>query len=107
MSKHQYLQQVVQRIANTFHPISIILFGSYAYGTPSIHSDLDILIVTRTKNTSEERHQQVQELFRERTVPMDFVIRTPKEIRQRIQRGDFFLEEIIHKGKILYGRRPF
>jgi len=37
--------EMVQRIARLFHPERIILFGSYAHGTPRPESDLDIMIV--------------------------------------------------------------
>ena len=34
----------------TFHPDKIILFGSYAYGTPHADSDVDILVVMPCRN---------------------------------------------------------
>jgi predicted nucleotidyltransferase len=39
------LDQMVQRLATTLHPQQVYLFGSYAYGTPHTHSDLDFLVV--------------------------------------------------------------
>jgi predicted nucleotidyltransferase len=35
-------------IAAEFHPERIILFGSYAYGTPHEESDVDLLVVMST-----------------------------------------------------------
>src|SRR4029077_15999270 len=34
-----------RRIANRFDPEKIILFGSFAYGTPHEYSDVDLLVV--------------------------------------------------------------
>jgi predicted nucleotidyltransferase len=34
-----------REVAEKFHPDKIILFGSYAYGTPHDDSDVDILVV--------------------------------------------------------------
>lgn len=39
------IQAVVQRIVEGYAPDRIILFGSYAYGTPTENSDLDLLVV--------------------------------------------------------------
>ncbi len=36
-----YLQVLVEQ----FHPEQVILFGSYAYGNPDEHSDVDLLVV--------------------------------------------------------------
>jgi hypothetical protein len=36
---------------------------------------------------------------------MDLLVRTPKEIRQRLAWGDFFLKEITEKGTVLYDAR--
>lgn len=105
MSKNKYLQQIVQRVTQSLHPVAIVLFGSHAYGIPNDDSDWDILVVTKTEKSYRERIRQMDELFLDRTQPMDFVVRTPKEIKERIQKGDFFLEEIMNKGKVLYGRR--
>lgn len=39
------IQAVVQRIVAGYAPDRIILFGSYAYGTPTEDSDLDLLVL--------------------------------------------------------------
>jgi predicted nucleotidyltransferase len=36
---------LAERIAREFAPERIILFGSYAYGTPTEDSDVDLLVV--------------------------------------------------------------
>jgi len=39
------LVEIVHRIVAALHPKQIILFGSYAYGTPSHDSDVALLVV--------------------------------------------------------------
>ena len=39
------IQSVSDEIARRFRPDEIILFGSYAYGTPIEYSDVDLLVV--------------------------------------------------------------
>ena len=39
------IREISERIAHQFAPDQIILFGSYAYGTPDEGSDVDLLVV--------------------------------------------------------------
>ena len=36
---------------------------------------------------------------------MDFLIYTPKEVKNRLLLGDLFVKEVIYQGKILYERK--
>src|SRR5262249_7475784 len=40
-----YIRKLCRRIAETYKPEKIILFGSHAYGTPTPESDVDLLVV--------------------------------------------------------------
>jgi HEPN domain-containing protein/predicted nucleotidyltransferase len=44
-SATQELQEVVKRVVGRFHPDKIILYGSFAYGTPNENSDFDLLVI--------------------------------------------------------------
>ncbi|MCH8913691.1 MAG: nucleotidyltransferase domain-containing protein [Planctomycetes bacterium] len=35
----------VRRLRDALSPVAIYFFGSYLYGTPSRHSDIDLLVV--------------------------------------------------------------
>jgi predicted nucleotidyltransferase len=39
------IHALVQRIIQTYRPERIVLFGAYAYGTPTVDSDVDLLVV--------------------------------------------------------------
>ncbi|MGR3218575.1 MAG: nucleotidyltransferase domain-containing protein, partial [Candidatus Anammoxibacter sp.] len=43
-----YLKKIVEKITINFDPEKIILFGSYAYGQPTVAGDLDLLVVMDT-----------------------------------------------------------
>ncbi|GAB3289733.1 nucleotidyltransferase domain-containing protein [Hymenobacter humi] len=45
MITEEQIQAIVQRIVAGYQPDRIILFGSYAYGTPTEDSDLDLLVI--------------------------------------------------------------
>jgi predicted nucleotidyltransferase len=41
----ELLEQIVQRLVATLHPLEIHLFGSHATGKAHVHSDVDLLVV--------------------------------------------------------------
>jgi predicted nucleotidyltransferase len=98
----ELLQQITHRITAVYPVNQIILFGSYAYGKPKKTSDLDLLIVMKTKKRPAERRVMVSRLFQDREIPMDFIVRTPEEINQRLALGDYFIKNILEKGTVLY-----
>ncbi len=94
------IRRYARAIAEEFQPDKIILFGSYAYGTPHEDSDVDLLVVmpNRTKQNQAVRIQwRLTAPF-----PMDLLVRTPKELKRRLEEGDSFMTTIMSKGKVLY-----
>ena len=45
MVTEEQIQEIVRRIVAGYQPDRIILFGSYAYGTPTEDSDVDLLVI--------------------------------------------------------------
>ncbi len=100
------IRAVVHKIVEEFDPVQVILFGSYAYGKPTIDSDVDMLVVMESKERPAVRARQVIGTLRPiKTFPMDVLVRTPSELAHRLAIGDFFMQEIISRGKVLYARR--
>lgn len=100
------LHEMTQRIVVTFQPEKIILFGSYAYGQPEFHSDIDLLVVTNRHRRKSifERDRLVATAARPRGVAMDVIVRTPAEVAYRLKIGDPFFREVMNKGQVLYER---
>ena len=95
------IQAFSQQIVEKFQPERIILFGSYAYGQPTEDSDVDLLVILPFEEMPVQRaiaiRQQIKSPF-----PLDLMARTPEQIQQRLDMGDFFIQDIISKGVILY-----
>ena len=95
------ISQIVHSIADRFHPQKIILFGSYAYGSPRPESDIDLLVIMDTtlklSQQAIEIRQYLNPLF-----GLDLIVYTPEALNRRLALGDSFLQEIIAKGEILY-----
>ncbi len=95
------IQLFSQQIAEKIQPERIILFGSYAYGQPSEDSDVDLLVILPFEEMPVQKaiaiRQRVKSPF-----PLDLMARTPAQIQQRLDMGDFFIRDIINNGCVLY-----
>ncbi|MCC7354552.1 MAG: nucleotidyltransferase domain-containing protein [Anaerolineae bacterium] len=93
--------QLSERIVREFQPERVILFGSYAYGTPDADSDVDLLVVLPFEGKGYRKSLEIMAAV-EPPFAVDLLVRTPQQIQQRLEWNDFFIREIIEKGKVLY-----
>ena len=98
------LTEIIRRIVRELQPQRIVLFGSYGYGTPTQDSDVDLLVIMETDDCPADRYLAVSRLIRPRPFPLDILVKTPAEIAQALERGDFFVREILTQGQTLYER---
>ena len=109
MTQEGFLSQIVERIKK-IDPEKIILFGSYASGTPDSDSDLDILVVTAhdyiPKNFSEKNRMylDVSNLITdiELNMPIDLIVHTKPMHTKFIELGSSFSRKIIAEGRVIY-----
>jgi predicted nucleotidyltransferase len=95
------IRSLSRRIAREFRPERIVLFGSYAYGSPSADSDVDLLIIMPFEGTPVYKASEIRLKARPH-FPLDLVLRTPDDVKKRIRMGDCFMLEVMAKGKVLY-----
>jgi predicted nucleotidyltransferase len=87
-------------IAREFRPEKIVLFGSYAYGQPTLDSDVDVMVILphrKGRRPSLEIRRRISAGF-----PVDILVRAPTEINRRLRQGDSFITEVMSKGRVLY-----
>ena len=101
--------QIVERL-KPLNPEKIILFGSYAYGTPNEESDIDLYVVTGDdvmpqswrekmdiKLKYSERLRDIKEHY-----DVDMITHTKKMYEKFVEMDSMFSREILTKGHILY-----
>jgi len=101
MVTQQGIENVCRQIVREFRPEKVILFGSHAYGTPRPDSDVDLLVVLKGRRTGIHKAVEILESI-DAAFGLDLIVRTPEQIRKRIAWNDFFLKEVIEKGRVLY-----
>ncbi len=94
------IDALARQIAAQFDPERIYLFGSYAYGTPTTDSDVDLLVVM---NTADTMHQagEIRSAVRF-AYPRDVLVYTPINFAERLALGDFFIQQVYEQGRVLY-----
>src|SRR3972149_7103998 len=101
MVKMDNITELGRNIGREFKAEKVILFGSYALGNPSPDSAVDLLVIMRFKGKSAWKSLEILNRFNPRFA-VDLLVRTPEQLRRRLQWNDFFLKEIIATGKVIY-----
>lgn len=101
MIPFEAIQNVAGQIAKAFNPEKIVLFGSYAYGVPTENSDVDMLVILPYEVKGALKTVEIIHTVNP-AIPVDLLVRSMEQISERIRLNDFFLREIMEKGKILY-----
>ncbi|MBN1105256.1 MAG: nucleotidyltransferase domain-containing protein [Deltaproteobacteria bacterium] len=101
----EVVQPIVRRIVSGYSPHKIILFGSYANGKADEDSDIDLLIIKDTEKPPLERWMEVKRLVRDRSrrASVSPLVYTRNEIEDRLAMKDFFIQEVMEEGEVLYG----
>jgi predicted nucleotidyltransferase len=99
------IQAVADRIAEMFNPDKIILFGSYAYREPKPWSDVDLFVVMETPEGDLAQTLAISRSLSPHPFGLEIIVHSPQVLAQAVAAGDFFIEEILTRGKVLYEKR--
>ena len=97
------IQEVADKIAEEFKPEKIILFGSYAWGKPGPDSDVDLFVIKRTDDTR-QLSRDISGAIYPRPFALDILVYRPHIVEKELQAGDYFIEDVMNNGKVLYER---
>jgi predicted nucleotidyltransferase len=107
MVTRRQINKLAKLIAEQFRPAKIILFGSYAYGTPTEDSDVDLLVVMPASGAVVDKAIEIyaaMDALGALPHATDLMVRTPAQLQKRLSQKDVFLREIVEKGRVLYER---
>jgi len=104
MITSEQINEVVEKIVINVNPEKIYLFGSYANGKPTVDSDLDLLVIKDTDAPIYKRNTEVKKYLRGMKIPLDLFVYTPSEVNQFKDSKTAFVNQILEKGKLVYGK---
>jgi predicted nucleotidyltransferase len=97
------IRRLAGQIAERFDPRRIILFGSHARGEATADSDVDLMVVV-DRGSSHDLGLSIRRQI-ECDFALDLLVVDVKRLRTHLAEGDFFLEEVVETGKVLYEKR--
>ena len=103
MIDEKKITELGERIAREFQPERIILFGSYAYGTPRPDSDVDLLVVLAFEGKGFRKSLEIPNRV-DPDFSVDLVAQRPEDTARRYEEGDPLIREALDHGKVLYER---
>jgi predicted nucleotidyltransferase len=91
-------------------PYKIILFGSYATGSETEESDIDLMVILDNDDVSktyEERQNKklyIRKLVREINYrkALDILVYSKEELKKIKEYGNYFVDEIERTGRVIY-----
>ena len=104
-----FTQNKIDAVANTiskkFNTSKIFLFGSYAFGTPSSDSDLDLCIIANLQG--KRKLDLIRDIRREigvtLDIPLDILLYSEDEFRKRASLKNTLEYKIQKDGKVING----
>jgi predicted nucleotidyltransferase len=98
------IKEFGRQIGHRFGAEKVILFGSYAEGTATRDSDIDLLVVARTNLPYGARYGAVRCLLEDYPAGFDIIVETPEEFarwRSVVNHIVYFADKY---GKVIYER---
>ena len=105
----QIKEEIVQRL-KPLNPTKVILFGSYAYGTPTKDSDIDLYVVTNDdfmpKNWREKSQvylkiaDTLDDIMAQTAV--DLIVHTKQMYQKFKELNSSFYQHDIQRGQVLW-----
>jgi predicted nucleotidyltransferase len=97
------IDAAVKRIVSVAQPRKVILFGSVVAGKPGIHSDVDILVVTRDEiESSRKESVRIRRALRGITIPMDILVIPEKRLQALADQPGLIYREAVRHGRVVY-----
>ena len=99
-------KEIIERL-KPLNPDKIILFGSYAYGTPNEDSDIDLFLVKdleikKARDYRLSARKELRELIHKYKIGFDIIAANNDFLNSR---DDYFYKvDILQKGVLLYAK---
>ncbi|MBX9830353.1 nucleotidyltransferase domain-containing protein [Candidatus Babeliales bacterium] len=105
MRNQKIIDEARDRLIKAYDPLAIYLFGSYAWGTPTEDSDLDLLIVVEKSDEKSFKRPIIgQRALFGLGVSKDLIVQTKEEFEKYSQDITTLCYKIKKDGELIYAK---
>lgn len=103
--RHRVLfDAIVTRILAICRPERVVVFGSYARGTETPDSDVDVMVVENTSEGRRDRSVRLRQALRGLGVPIDVIVATPADLEKYAHAVGLIYGPALDEGLVVYER---
>jgi predicted nucleotidyltransferase len=95
-------ERIVQALRDSCDPDEILLFGSFAKGTATVHSDIDVMVVGEFGPRRRAVERAVTEAMLRMPIKVDVLVLAPAEVDQARRAPHSFPGSALLSSKSLY-----
>jgi predicted nucleotidyltransferase len=100
------IEKITNKIKDTENIKRIYLFGSYAYGSPNIDSDIDLCIISEGNKRKIEIMNDIREkIGYSIDYPLDIIVYKPDEFNEKANSKTSLENKISKNGVVIYEKR--
>ncbi len=96
------LREIVDRISRKFHPVQIILFGSWVHVDAREDCDVVFLVVLSKVEHKRKAAIQIGNSLNNLPISKDFIVTTSEEIKEYGKTVGNILLPALQEGKLIY-----
>jgi len=102
---NETILEMTAKIVERFDPHKVVLFGSYARGEATEHSDVDLLVVMEEYAPRGKRSAPIiRMLAQDYALPVDVIVRSQDVLEQWKDVPGSFSRQVSSEGIVLYDR---
>ena len=103
MTPHEIIEIVKERLVAAYHPKTIYLFGSWAWGAPDETSDVDIIIIlNKSSEKLYKRSIPAYQALKGLKISKDILVLTSEEFNEQADHPSSLCYMVKEKGVKLY-----
>lgn len=100
MADPAILSRIARRLKEQYGAERVIVYGSVAHDSATVHSDIDLLVIAPSTEKGYQRMARARATIRDLSfgLPVSPLVLTPAEVDRRLAAGDQFIREILTTG---------
>ena len=97
--------RITRRIVESYAPLVVGVFGSYAVGSARDNSDLDLFVIKESSENPKTRMRAVRRILFGVLQPLDIHVFTPQEFEETVHEELSFTWVIVRQARLYYWKK--